>query len=270
MEKGKIDFCRIAPFEAEISYVSIDSNSSLNINEHHIHDECEIYVNLSGNVSFAVESSVYPVVPGSIIITRPHEFHHCIYHSNEPHRHLCILFSSAGNEQLFDIFFKRDLGKGNMLLLSREKTEKFKIISLKMLEADSDFEKYLLFFKLIELLNEAKVVPAAEKTENESVLKAISFIYNNFHNNITVSAAADVCGVSINTLERHFRQAFNTTPYGYIRKIRLANAARLLAEGKSVTASAEESGFPNTSGFISLFKKIYGLTPLQYKKAHSR
>lgn len=111
MEKGKIDFCRIAPFEAEISYVSIDPNSSLNINEHHIHDECEIYVNLSGNVSFAVESSVYPVVPGSIIITRPHEFHHCIYHSNEPHRHLCILFSSAGNEQLFDIFFKRDLGK---------------------------------------------------------------------------------------------------------------------------------------------------------------
>ena len=34
----------------------------------HIHEVCEIYVNLTGDVSFIVEDAVYPIKPGDIII----------------------------------------------------------------------------------------------------------------------------------------------------------------------------------------------------------
>ena len=39
----------------------------------HIHSFCEVYLNLSGDVSFVVEDSVYPVGRGDIIITKPNE-----------------------------------------------------------------------------------------------------------------------------------------------------------------------------------------------------
>lgn len=86
MEKP-VFFPAISPFSMQIAYVDIDSHSSLNQFEHHIHPECEIYLNLSGDVSFMVEDRIYPITAGSVIITRPHEYHHCIYHSDKRHRH---------------------------------------------------------------------------------------------------------------------------------------------------------------------------------------
>ena len=54
------------------------------------------------------------------------------------------------------------------------------------------------------------------------------------------------------------------------RKKRLANAARLLAMGASVAEASELSGFPDYSNFISIFKKTYGMTPLEYKKSKQK
>jgi len=73
-----------------INHLDIDAASSLNQNETHIHKECEIYLNLSGNVCFEVENHLYPISRGSVIITRPYEYHHCIYRSNARHEHFWI------------------------------------------------------------------------------------------------------------------------------------------------------------------------------------
>ena len=75
----------LSPFgtlRLQVAYSELDSKSKQNTFDSHIHNECEIYINLSGDVSFVVENKVYPIVPGSIIITRPGEYHHCVYHSN--------------------------------------------------------------------------------------------------------------------------------------------------------------------------------------------
>ena len=87
-------FESVKPFDFSATYIEIYADSSENVNYSHIHDECEIYVNLRGDLSFIVENNIYPIKPGDIIITRPHEYHHCVYHSNKLHRHFWILFSS--------------------------------------------------------------------------------------------------------------------------------------------------------------------------------
>ncbi|MBQ8342333.1 MAG: AraC family ligand binding domain-containing protein, partial [Clostridia bacterium] len=43
--------------------------------EMHIHDHCEIYVNVSGSGTFMVENSFYPVTRGDMILTAPNEMH---------------------------------------------------------------------------------------------------------------------------------------------------------------------------------------------------
>ena len=56
------------------------------------------------------------------------------------------------------------------------------------------------------------------------------------------------------------------TPSDYLRKRRLSHAAELLAGGSSVMEACLQSGFSDNSRFIALFKRYYGMTPLNYKK----
>lgn len=271
MKMKKELFGGINPFELMISYVEMDSKSPLNVYDDHIHGGCEIYINLSGDVSFAVENSIYPVMPGGIIITRPLEYHHCIYHTNKLHKHFWILFSASGNEGLFDMFYKRQIGKNNLLMLPADKTEEMLSLCRKMTDGSaSESEKYYRFFKLINLLNSANTVNAPDHSGGDCIIKAINCINNHLSRHISITEIARECNVSVNTLERRFGQALNISPSAYIKKKRLANAAQLLSEGHTVTEAAELSGFSDCSNFIALFKKTYQITPLQYKKLGSK
>ena len=76
-------FCEVKPFEFVINYAELDKNSPANIHESHFHDRCEIYINISGDVSYMVENHLYPVSKGDIIITKPFEYHNCIYNNSK-------------------------------------------------------------------------------------------------------------------------------------------------------------------------------------------
>ena len=260
-------FKEIHPFEVKSSYIELDSHSPENVFDSHIHNECEIYINLSGDVSFVVENNIYPIIPGSIIITRPFEYHHCVYHSNKLHKHFWFLFSAIGNEYLFDKFYNRKVGENNLLILEKDKTKELFSVCEKMTNGvQSEFEKYFNFFKIINLINDATVPERPVTIYPDIVINAMAYIDDNLSYPIRVSEISKEVNVSINTLERYFMRFLNVSPTTYIKKKRLANAARLLSEGYSVTEASENSGFHDCSGFISLFRKTYGQTPYAYKK----
>ncbi len=267
MKENKEQFSEIKSFDFKIRYSESYRYSKTNINDSHIHDECEIYINLSGDVSFIVENQIYPVKPGDIIITRPFEYHHCVYHSEKLHKHFCIWFQSSGNEKLFDLFYNRGLGENNHLTLSPTDSEALNALCMKMtLPEKNESLKYFNFFKLITLLENADVSDKSESNYPPDIICAINYINQNFANITAIDEIAEFAHVSINTLERHFKSTLNTTPSEYLKKQRLANAAKLLAEGANVTDASESSGFPDYSWFIALFKKHYGITPHKYKK----
>lgn len=259
-------FGGLAPFELKIKYNDITADSSENANDSHIHNECEIYLNISGDVSFEVEGTVYPVVSGDAIITRPGEYHHCIYHSNKPHRHYWLLFTPYGNERLFDVFYSRELGKGNLLTPPPEKSGLAANICAKLMKCKSEAERYMLFFELINLLNGFKGISKSKASDSNYITEVVSYINSVLSEKLSVKDIARKFNVSVATLERHFRRSLNIGPAEYIKKKRLANAARLLSLGESVTDAAAQSGFSDTSSFIALFRESYGITPLKYKK----
>lgn len=267
----KLFFKEIRPFEVKSSYVEIDSNSPENVFDSHIHNECEIYINLSGDVSFVVENNIYPITPGSIIITRPFEYHHCIYHSNKLHKHFWFLFSATNNEYLFDKFFNRKTGENNLLILEKDKTQQLISACEKMTDgAQSEFGKYFNFFQIINLINDATVPDRPVTLYPDIVVTAMAYINDNLSYPISVGEISKKVNVSVNTLERYFMQFLNVSPTAYIKKMRLSNAARLLSDGYSVTEASENSGFSNCSAFISLFRKTYGQTPYAYKKTFKK
>lgn len=260
MKKNTLSFEGITPFTFSISHVSPRDPRQRNAS--HIHDQCEIYVNVSGDVSFMVEGQRYPVERGNAIITRPFEYHHCVYHSDRPHEHFWILFSCAGNEAHLPAFFDRPAGVGNRIVPAR--AEALVQLCTRLTEEESPSAQYRDFFTLLSLLEQGV---APHETVLPAELRPILDIMNGqFTAPLRIEELARANFISVNTLERQFRTHLGVTPSEYLRQKRLAHAAALLEQGYPVSKAAAESGWNDPSRFISLFKKAFGTTPFQYKK----
>lgn len=259
-----ISFSGFNPFNLTINHVTSSTPTTS-----HVHQECEIYVNVTGNVSFMVENTLYPIFHGNAIITRPFEFHNVIYHDNSLHEHYCITFEANDNTEALKTFFNREAGTNNLITLDEYKTEQ--LINYCKLLSDSELstpEQYAVFFSIIAIIGEGVILEKKEiKNIASDVLTAINYINKNLTEKITLTELAKISNVSVNSLERHFIATLNMTPYTYIQKKRLAYSAKLLCSDISVLDACYESGFTDYPHYIALFKKYYGLTPLKYKKS---
>lgn len=82
--------------------------------------------------------------------------------------------------------------------------------------------------------------------------------------NRTLQEWGDHVGASARTLSRLFTRELNLTFDEWRRHVRLQEALYRLAEGRAVSAVANELGYESTTGFIEMFRKSLGRTPGQY------
>lgn len=265
-----VSFPEVTPFDFIIRYEEADPKAPDSILDLHIHEECQIYINLTGDVEFIVENRLYPISTGSVVIVRPNEFHHCIYrNTNIIHKHFCIYFTPGGNENLLEPFFNRLSGQENLVTMTDDDFPLVKKVCFALLNAPSDpILQYCSFFELIALLKRGKVPDISNKKTAvpPDVQTALAYIYENLSFPITIAEIAKASHVSRNTLERHFLSAIQVTPSEFLKQRRLHHAKKLLQEGASVSEAGQKSGFSDCSYFISLFREKYGVTPLQFKK----
>ena len=82
-------------------------------------------------------------------------------------------------------------------------------------------------------------------------------------------ALAEVCGVSMRTLQRYFRAQYNQTVSDWLRELRLNEALNFLKACDSVKEVAFELGYKQPSHFTRDFKKRFGVPP-RTLMVHSR
>jgi AraC-like DNA-binding protein len=235
----------------------------------HVNDKLEFYVLLEGDVSFAVDSSVYNLKAGDAVVTRPNEMHNCIVNSNSFHKHMCLWFESE-NEFLFSDFLKHDFGQNNHIIPDEEGRARLFEICNTLREIEPDKDNHLRFILTLELLyifrkfipNENKGIK--ELPENLKII--LSDIEVNFKEIHSLLYFEQKYYMSASTLNRLFNKYLHTTPKSYIESKKLANSRKLLKSGKSVLYSSVESGFFDYSNYIRLFKKRFGVTPRQYRE----
>ena len=255
--------------DCTISHVCITPESPLNQSESHVHKECEIYINLTGDVSFEVENRLYPITRGSVIITRPYEYHHCLYHSDRPHEHLWITFLADENEDFLQFFFARKKGDDNLILLSTELLEGLFPIFDALQNKDTDsLNRRIAFLQLfsILLLGKREAYASVNHQIRPDVEKALQYMDDHLTEDLNLHMLSHICKVSSNTLERHFKEDLGKTPFVMLRQKRLYASMQYLRNGDTVSEAAIKSGFPDYSNYIQIFRKQFGLTPLQYKK----
>lgn len=99
----------------------------------------------------------------------------------------------------------------------------------------------------------------------ERIAQAIRYIEEHPMEQTTVEQLAGVSGCSADWLAHAFREVTHLSVADYIRRQRLALAARDLLEGLTSTAAALRYGFETTSGFAKTFRKYYNCSPSEYK-----
>ena len=261
---------------AVTEYGEHNINGSLHpTDDAHIHDYCEVYFNVSGNVSFAVENKVYPVNTGDIIISKPNEIHYCIYHSDQIHTCYCFwVKASAEYSYLLSPFLQRAAGEKNRITLSRSDKEKLRTLFDNMLACQDkkpmSAENLSAVAEVLALIEKNK-----DRTEPSAGLPArleeiLKYTDENFKSDCTVNMLCKKFFISRSSLYREFKEWLDITPSKYIENHRLSSAKKLLEQGESVQATVEKSGFPDYSHFISLFKRRFGITPKKFQSKFSR
>lgn len=106
---------------------------------------------------------------------------------------------------------------------------------------------------------------------DQKVIEAQKFIENNYEDTIRVGDLAAQFSVSRRTLERRFKKATSNTITEYIQRVKVEAAKKSLETSrKNVTEVMYEVGYSDTKSFRNLFRRITGLTPVEYRDKYNK
>ena len=232
----------------------------------HMHDVIEVYVLMEGDASFMVENNIYRLQSGDMILTKPNEIHNCILNSDSLHNHICFWIDASVGE-LYPELLRHDFGKGN--LISPTDKDRERLLALygclqAATQAEDKRREFYLILELLDILSKNTENTQAPQEIPDELKLILDDINRNFLSIHSLEYFTERFFVSQSTLSRLFRTYLHTTPGQYLEAKRLAHSRMLLRKGKSVLAACMESGFSNSSNYIRLFKKRFGITPGEY------
>jgi transcriptional regulator GlxA family with amidase domain len=106
---------------------------------------------------------------------------------------------------------------------------------------------------------------------DEPVKKAQKFIENNFQNKISVDQLSLMFAVGRRSFERRFKKATNNTVTEYIQRVKIEAAKKSFETSrKNIYEVMYDVGYSDTKAFRGTFKKITGMTPIDYRNKYNK
>lgn len=248
----------------------------------HQHEELQISFVKQGQGTLIVGNTIHKYLPGSIFVfgsNVPHVFKSDGEYESPSHM-LSVFFSSTTlthyllelNElQSLSSFFK-DAEMG--FEVTQHKTEIIRVIE--KLKTEKQLNRFLLFFRLLDLLNKApkeslsSFVPLKKYTDNEGRRMSSVFKYTvkNFNKPITLEEIAQEAAMTKNAFCKYFKKHTKKTYVQFLTELRIEKACQLMRSQKELTMAevAELSGFQNISNFNRRFKVLKQKTPREFKQ----
>ncbi len=97
--------------------------------------------------------------------------------------------------------------------------------------------------------------------------KALGLLENSVQRSVSLSELTGLTAMSISTLNRTFKKVTGYPPIEYHLRIRIRTAGELLCGSNlSVTEIADRTGFDDSNYFSRQFKKILGISPMEFRK----
>jgi len=111
-----------------------------------------------------------------------------------------------------------------------------------------------------------------QKEHNDEAVKHVQdYIEKNIDERLTVDTLADKVAVGRRSLERRFKRATHNSVLTYIQRVKIEAAKRSFESSrKNINEVMYDVGYTDTKAFRTTFKKITGLTPIEYRNKYNK
>lgn len=288
-KKPKLEFryYEIEPNEQVLALLGENWRRSYghDIDHLHFHNYMEVGICYEGHGESILRDSVKTFKKGSVIIIPP----------NYPHSNTADVKTTAYWEWLYldidsvlqdmkelsfsklDVDYMRNALYESALFFQQEEYRKISNIILKIRDECArkaymyrENLKGLLQSFVVELLRIHNVQEDMPKksSRNFQIAPALSYVKKHYNEEIKVQNLAKVCGISETHFRRIFQECMNMAPSDYINMIRIQEASKLLLKSfATMEEIAFQVGYGDVSTFTRNFKKMFGMTPYQWKRS---
>ena len=262
----------------------------------HWHEEIEINLVKSGSAEFTIGDEKVVVKEGQAILLNCNVFHSIKSCGNDD----CVLLSLVFHPNILFKIHTSTLATGYLNPITNDSKHRYLIFDRKDMWGrgalaylsdifDANFAQefgYELTTKAylcqlwVHLLKKFKTgsvvstrqdnVPPVLSPDEARIKDAIVYIQQHYTESVTLDDIAGSIHVSKSECCRCFKRAVKLTPFEYLMRYRILQAADKILQNDRDTGSISELacsvGFNNTSYFNKLFKKYFNCTPTEYRK----
>lgn len=119
--------------------------------------------------------------------------------------------------------------------------------------------------KILSIESSAFMTAGSSRIEN--IHNIMRYMCENFQKNITAEDVAQHFFISRSKLNKDFKQYTGISFHNLLMELKISRAKHLLIDGKtSIKEICSQVGIENDTYFFAFFKRVTGLTPLQFAR----
>ena len=162
------------------------------------------------------------------------------------------IYSSGGANSYWNLL---------LYLLEKYTTREIAILAAKYFAIDIDWDNQSAF----------AIFTGQKDHRDPEILKIQEYLELNYTEKLAVGDLAKKVALSRRSFERRFKQATGNTVLEYLQRIKIEAAKRNFETSrKNITEVMYDVGYSDTKAFRTLFKRITGLTPIEYRNKYQK
>lgn len=250
----------------------------------HSHPYHELVLPIGGStVRYSIDSSVYLVHVGELIYFPAQIYHAGIFNIDNDHSDRLVI-------QIDDALWQACRRNANLknaawmhsiTVLDPDVYNKWDFQSLFVRMAQSQelpaqmrdivFEAQVSEMMLLITLATGSGQTTAPSSTNVLVQRAVSYLQAHYQDpTLTTVKLAQELYASREHLSRAFKECTMESIHSYLTHLRMQHCRKALEDGVSVLNACTESGFPDYSSFLKTFRRLYGITPAEYRSQNRK
>lgn len=237
----------------------------------HAHENFEILLFISGDITYWVEGTPYRPQPKDILLFNIAETHKVVVNSDKPYERMVIqmnksLFSEIDPEHnLFHPFVSRRLGVSNLISPS-DFNDNFWEACISRLSIAEKSCKIQVLSSFLPFLNELCTAFKNSQSRSKNYghqlsSKIVNYINENIRSELTPEKIADEFFISRSKLYNIFRETTGSGVWEYIIVKRLLLAKEQLSRGERPVSVYLSCGFNDYTTFFRAYKNKFGISP---------
>ena len=230
----------------------------------HTHKQLEIVYVFSHGQHMSIDGEKYEIDAGQAAVIFPfvpHEYYRNEWRDTE---HILIIIPTELFGNILPDF--NDVAAENPIV-----TDIDDITSAafrKIINCSENAEKIAMSILIVSRLTKKLALARKEHAPVKNLTqKLVLYIGENFQNDITLDSLAKAFNVSKFYISHTFSDSIKMSLPNYLALVRSEYAAELLrTTNYSITTISNDAGFNSQSTFNRAFKRIYNMTPAQYRE----